>query len=315
MIAEKQKTPMRVEFETVACPLCESRNYNTIYSFSDRYGSYALVHCSHCGFQFLNPRPAPLGIGIYYDAENYTPFLSSGNSVSMFNRLYTFVRSYSVAWKRHKIGRFGKKGSILDIGCGTGEFLHEMSSNGWKTAGLEPSKEASGFARKTYGLNITTGFIDEPSMRSITGPFDVITMWHVLEHVHTPIESLGAVKEKLSDDGLLVIAVPNMSSFDAGVYRRDWVALDVPRHLLHFTPATMKELLSKAGLDLIDRHQMPLDTVFNCIMSEKNVISRNARYKIPFFLIRLTLTIIVSWIIGLDPDKGSSVMYYARKKG
>lgn len=314
MIAEKSSPVSRVEFENVVCPLCENGNHKTVHSFSDRYGSYAVVQCTACELLFLNPRPTASGIGIYYDAQNYTPFLSSGNRGSVFSRIYSFVRNYSVAWKRRRIEGFMKKGSILDIGCGTGEFLYEMNSNGWKTAGLEPSSEASGFAREKYGLDVRTGFIDDQSMRSIDGTFDVITMWHVLEHVHNPLDALAAVKEKLVDNGLLVIAVPNISSYDAGVYGKDWVALDVPRHLLHFTPATMRKLLLKAGFDLFNRHQMPLDSVFNCLMSEKNVISRKVKLA-PFYFIRSVFTILLSWINGLHEDNGSSVMYYVRKKG
>lgn len=315
MIAEKQTPAEKIEFENVSCPLCENGDYRTVYSFSDRHGSYGLVQCGTCGFKFLNPRPTASGIGAYYDAQNYTPFLSSGTRRSLFDRIYSLVRNYSVSWKRQKIERFRNKGSILDIGCGTGEFLHEMSSNGWETAGLEPSKEASGYARKTYGLSITAGFIDEESMRTLPGRFDVITMWHVLEHVHVPLEAMAVVKEKLADGGILVIAVPNISSYDAGVYGRHWVALDVPRHLLHFTPATLKSLLNRSGLEIISMHQMPLDTVFNSLMSEKTVISRSAMYKIPLYLVRLVFTIFLSWISGLHEDRGSSVMYYVRKKG
>ena len=315
MIGEKEIPAAQVEFETVACPLCAGRSYKMTYTFFDGYGSYSLVQCSDCGFQFLNPRPTAATIGIYYDAQNYTPFLSSGKSGSVFNRMYSWIRNYSVAWKRRKIEQFRKTGYVLDIGCGTGEFLREMSLHNWETKGLEPSKEASGFARTAYGLDVTTGFVDEQSLHSIRGPFDVITMWHALEHLHMPADALNILKEKLSDNGLLVIAVPNVSSYDAGVYGKDWVALDVPRHLLHFTPSTMKNLLSSAGMEVVEQHQMPLDTVFNSAMSEKSIIVHHARIKAPFYMLRLLLTILLSWINGFHEDKGSSVMYYVRKKG
>lgn len=314
MIEENRASISRVDFENILCPLCGYEKHEVLYPFSDNLGSYSVVRCTGCSFIYLNPRPTHSTISVYYEASQYTPFLSSGNEKTLFSRVYTFVRDYSVSWKRKKIERMKKGVSVMDIGCGTGEFLLEMKSHGWRSSGVEPSPEASRFARDTYQLDVKTGFIDDETLKWVSGPFDVITMWHVLEHVHEPLEALTNAKELLSGDGLMIIALPNVSSFDAGIYGKDWVALDVPRHLLHFTPATLKAMLNKAGLKIVRRHQMPLDTAFNSLMSEKKTMSRNPRYKIPFYLIRLAGCILLSWLTGLHRDKGSSVMYYVRKK-
>jgi 2-polyprenyl-3-methyl-5-hydroxy-6-metoxy-1,4-benzoquinol methylase len=186
-----------------------------------------------------------------------------------------------------------------------------MRANGWAVMGLEPSQDASKFARKELKLDVLTGFIDKKSFHSMRGYFDVITMWHVLEHVHEPQAALALVANKLEEEGLLVIAVPNIASLDARMY---WIALDVPRHLLHFTPETMEKLVNESGMMIIKKHQIPLDTVFNSLMSEMAVIRRSTKWLLPLFLIRLSVTIICSWFNGIHDNKGSSVMYYIRKK-
>ncbi len=314
MIAEKETRISRVESEVVPCPLCGRRENEILHAFRDDHGNYALSVCSACRMHYLSPRPTLETIGVYYEASHYTPFLSSDKKNSLFVRIYRIVRNQSVAWKRRKIEKIKPTASLLDIGCGTGEFLHEMRRNGWKVRGLEPSPEASQFARKELELEVTTGFIDLQGMNSVAGHYDVITMWHVLEHVHQPNEALQLVKNKMAEDGLLVIAVPNISSLDARIYGKDWVALDVPRHLLHFTPETMRKLIMEAGMTVIRCHQMPLDTVFNSLMSEVNVIKRNSKFLAPLFLFRTAFTILISWLSGLNRDRGSSVMYYIRKQ-
>ncbi|MBL7996317.1 class I SAM-dependent methyltransferase [bacterium] len=313
MIDELHTAAIQVEFENTACPNCASAGNKSVYTFTDKFGSYNVVRCKYCQLSYLNPRPTKSTIGIYYEAAQYTPFLSSGSGRSLFGRVYTVIRKYSVRWKRKKIERYRAGHSILDIGCGTGEFLSEMQSNGWTACGLEPSQEASEFARKTYHLDIKTGFIDHKDLEFSISRFDVITMWHVLEHVHMPLQALDRVCTLLADDGLLIIALPNISSFDACAYKRDWVALDVPRHLLHFTPDTLKSVLHKAGMEIAKQHQMPLDTVFNCLISEKKIMEKAPWYTIPFCQLRMTLLILISWIVGLNNKRGSSVMYYIRK--
>ena len=314
MIAEKEIHRTSVKFETVVCPICGSSEKTSCYEFSDTFGSYSLVSCKSCNMNYLNPRPTYDTIGVYYDSSNYTPFLSSGKKENLFNRVYRSVRNYSVAWKRRKIEKFIMKGSVLDIGCGTGEFLNEMRANGWAVMGLEPSEDASEFARRELKLDVMTGFIDETFAHSIHANFDVITLWHVLEHVHEPKEALTLIAKKMADAGLLMIAVPNIASLDARIYRKDWIALDVPRHLLHFAPETMEKLVKESGMMIIKKHQMPLDTVFNSLMSEIRVIRRSPKWLLPLFLIRLSVTIICSWFNGIRENRGSSVMYYIRKK-
>lgn len=313
MIDDRIITKSTVQFESTACPNCGHHEPVSLYTFTDSYGSYAIVRCSICSLSYLNPRPTPETIGVYYEAAQYTPFLSSGNATAFFSRLYSTVRKYSVRWKRKKIEKIRSGTSLLDIGCGTGEFLLEMKNHGWKVYGIEPSEEASQFARTTYKLDVQNGSLDIENMQSLPGPFDVITLWHALEHIHRPLDALALIREKLSDEGLLLIALPNIDSFDAGVYKKGWIALDVPRHLLHFTSKSLSSILKRSGLEVFHQHQMPLDTVFNSIMSERSVLGRHAKYLWPVYLIRLLTTVAISWLNGIRREKGSSIMYYIRK--
>ncbi len=306
-----KETERSVEFEIVPCAVCNGEHYREQLSFSDAHGHYAIAACSQCGFQFLNPRPTESTIGIYYSAAHYMPFFSSEDRADLFHRAYAVVRKFSVRWKRKRIENHKSKGSVLDLGSGTGEFLHEMKAHGWEAAGLEPSQEASEFARAHLDVNVHTGSLNEEGFKPFTRLYDVITMWHVLEHVHHPKPALEQIKRLLKEDGLLVIAVPNISSYDARVYGERWVALDVPRHLFHFTPSSLSLMLKDTGLEIFKKHQMPLDTVFNCLMSEKN----NARnvWMFPFYLLRLTWAVLFSLVAGLHSEKGSSIVYYIRK--
>ena len=151
MIKEAER---RVAFEVIPCASCQSTHYTEQLSFSDTHGHYAVVTCTTCGLQFLNPRPTESTIGIYYSAAQYMPFLSSADRASFFVKTYAAVRHWSVRWKRKLIARYKRQGSVLDIGCGTGEFLHEMTTHGWAAMGLEPSPEASEFARSRLKVNV-----------------------------------------------------------------------------------------------------------------------------------------------------------------
>lgn len=301
-----------VSFETVSCPLGHTTPSTPLYDFSDSYGNSTIVRCSDCGFSFLSPRPTAQTIGVYYDTKTYTPFLSSANRRTFFSRLYSVVRMLSVRWKRRQIEATRQEGSVLDVGCGTGEFLHEMATHGWLAAGIEPSAEASSYARRKYHLEIKTGSIGSGTLREWENRFDVITAWHVLEHVHDLHDALSALVCSLKRNGLIVLGVPNIASHDARSYGRDWVALDPPRHVWHFTPATMRRLLEGAGLTLERQRAMPLDTWFNVLMTERALVQSRGWWFGPIALGRALARIAVSSWCGLRGN-GSSMMYFARK--
>ena len=190
--------------------------------------------CKKCGLVRLYPMPTDLELVKLYN-EDY--FESCCYSVIDANRKLKYIESIT----------HGKK--ILDIGCGTGQFLCIAKDRGWETYGIEPSAKASEYAQKKFGLKVLTKKLEEAELPDKY--FDVITMWHSLEHIPDPSGSLQAINRSLKDNGLLVISLPNISSFDAKYYGKLWRGLSIPFHLYHYSPKTLRILLEKTGFDAI----------------------------------------------------------------
>ena len=177
------------------------------------------------------------------------------------------MRARTLVHKRKVIERLiGKKtGTLLDIGCGTGAFLHTMQEAGWQVTGLEPESAARQRAQVLYQLVVA------PSEKLFSLPgrsFDVITMWHVLEHVHELHAYLRQIKELLAPGGILLIAVPNYTSYDQQVYRQFWAAYDVPRHLYHFSPGSVNVLMAQHSLKIDRLLPMWYDSFYVSMLSE-----------------------------------------------
>ena len=154
----------------------------------------------------------------------------------------------------------------MDIGCGTGAFLGQFDKRKWKRVGFEPDDEAREIAKTIQGLEVN----DLSVLNNLTDTkAEVITMWHVLEHVSTINEQLAKIKNLLTEDGILVIAVPMSNSYDANYYGKFWAAYDVPRHLYHFTKETLEQLLSKHGFNLVEKYPMRFDAFYVSLLSEK----------------------------------------------
>ncbi|MFQ5769977.1 MAG: class I SAM-dependent methyltransferase [bacterium] len=312
------------QLETVNCLVCGSDKYQLKFNAPDRFhlnagNKYRIVTCSHCGFVYLNPRPKLESVAEFYQSDNYQPFLSTQTTFNLWDKLYYWTRTYSVRHKRRKIEQLKSRGKILDIGCGTGEFLHEMQINGWQVVGIEKERQAAEFAQRAYGLKVFTKELSK--INYLKKSFDVITLWHVLEHLHDPVNILKIVKELLKDDGMILIAVPNIASFDAWFYRNNWVALDAPRHLYHFMPATVKKISQAAGLEIFKSQQMTLDAFYNCLMSERLILAQKPHKKIilPVYLLRAVAMAFISLLkssqLRTEHNKlGSAVLFYIHKK-
>lgn len=249
------------------CPICGEIKSVPFLSCKDYTVSktiFEIVECLGCGFSFTNPRPAEKDLGKYYESEEYISH--SNTSKGMISNLYQFVRKHTIAKKLQLINREGRKGTLLDIGCGTGNFLNAANLNGWKTLGIEPSSSA----RKQCIDNFKLEVLDESELRNLPiNSFDVITMWHVMEHVPHLIERVQKLKELLKLDGVLVVAVPNRNSYDAKYYKEFWAAYDVPRHLSHFRAQDMRALMSNAGFEVKQILPMKFDSYYVSMLSEK----------------------------------------------
>ncbi|WP_242921654.1 class I SAM-dependent methyltransferase [Pontibacter liquoris] len=249
------------------CPVCgknEFKNFLVVTDNSVSKESFVLVECENCSFKFTNPRPDAASIGAYYESEDY---ISHSNTKSgIINRAYHVVRSITTKQKVELINRHAAgKGSVLDYGCGTGVFLAACKKDGWEVRGIEPNERARQVATAETGENIAA------SLEDLSGEkFDVITLWHVLEHVHTLNETVDALIASLQDNGTLIIAVPNADSHDAKEYRENWAAYDVPRHLYHFTQPTMKRFLKKHRMVLEEVLPMKFDAYYVSMLSEKH---------------------------------------------
>jgi 2-polyprenyl-3-methyl-5-hydroxy-6-metoxy-1,4-benzoquinol methylase len=249
------------------CPVCKTGNPAYIFSSKDHTVSqelFAIHQCNACNTRFTQDIPAQDAIGAYYASENYISH--SDTKMGFINRLYHLVRQITLAGKLRLIASETRKGSILDVGCGTGAFLHTMQQGGWEPVGLEPDDNARRKAFSMYGIEAMPS---DQIFNLRPGSFDAITMWHVLEHVHLLHEYIDQLKTLMTSTGKLFIAVPNFNSYDANVYRENWAAYDVPRHLYHFSPHSMKVLMNMHGLKVEKIKAMWFDSFYVSLLSEK----------------------------------------------
>ena len=218
------------------CPICNQTEFSDYLVCKDYYASkedFQLTECCNCGLVMTQDFPSEEEIGKYYNVPDYVSH--SDTKKGLINRLYHFARSRALKSKAQIIRKYSGKseGMLLDIGCGTGYFLNQMRKEEWIVTGVEKDEGARKYAKDKFNLDTQT---HDYLFHLMKGSKDVITMWHVLEH----IEHLGQMMEHLhrilKDDGLLVIALPNRISLDAQKYNEFWAAYDVPRHLWHFSP-------------------------------------------------------------------------------
>lgn len=250
------------------CLVCGSSSFEPFLVCKDYTVSqekFNIASCKSCGFKFTNPRPNDSVLGNYYKAEEYVSHTNTKKGI--VNKLYHAVRSYTLKKKIQLIDSYVSRGTILDYGCGTGMFLSACKKVGWEGFGMEPDDNARKIASE-QGLNV---FSDKGKIQTyITDKkFNVITLWHVLEHVTDMAETLSFFKTRLEKDGILIIAVPNHVSYDAEYYEEFWAAYDVPRHLHHFELKSMKALLENAGFKLQETKPMKFDSFYVSMLSEK----------------------------------------------
>lgn len=265
---------MEIEKE---CKICGNTMFDHFMEVNDYFltnEKFNLVKCKNCELVFVNPRPSHHDIAKYYNSPNYISH--SGTNKGIINWVYTKIRNYTHQKKLKLVSTFSSGKTILDIGCGSGELLFLFKKNNWDTLGVEPNDNARTFSQKQYQLNV----LKEEEIDQIgSHSKDVISMWHVLEHVHDLNKRLIEIKRILKNNGVVFIAVPNMESFDATSYNAFWAAYDVPRHLYHFTPATMRKLLEKHHFLIHDIIPMKFDSFYVSMLSEKYKTGKNKLLK------------------------------------
>jgi 2-polyprenyl-3-methyl-5-hydroxy-6-metoxy-1,4-benzoquinol methylase len=286
-----------------SCPICSHEHFNeylTVKDHSISKQNFNIVSCKSCGFRFTNPIPDENEIGAYYQSEDYVSH--SDSTKGIVNKLYHFVRNRSLKSKLKIINGHAKKGTVLDIGCGTGYFLKICKEDGWHIDGMEPDQGARMLAQQNTGMSIKGNLFDiNPPTK-----YNIITMWHVLEHVHKLNDSIQHIYNLLEDNGTLVVAVPNINSYDSSIYKEYWAALDVPRHLYHFTQKDVDKLLTKSGFTKEKIYPMVYDSFY------VSMLSTRYKYGATNYL-KSFLTGILSNIKATKTGEYSSLIYIYKK--
>jgi len=286
-----------------SCPLCDSKNIAEFLKAKDHFltkEQFSIWKCSKCGFVFTQGIPPVDEIGRYYQSQDYVSH--SDTRKGLMNKLYHLGRSYMLKKKHGMVRKASKGKKLLDIGTGTGYFPGYMKKKGYQVSGVEIDPKAREFAKKEFGFPV---YSPEDFLKNeIKDKFDVITLWHVLEHLDNFDLYIQRMMEHLEPGGSLVIALPNCSAFDARHYKESWAGYDVPRHLWHFTPSTLTLLAEKYGLKITIMKRLILDPFYNAMLSEKYKGNK-------FYMVSGLVTGKLAYIESLfDLKKSSSVVYF-----
>ena len=295
---------MALEYVT-SCPICKGTIFNKFNRCTDYTTSkeeFSLVKCSACHFVITSPRPDSGSIGKYYQSKNYISHTNSSKNI--IDKLYKTVRLFTLKWKLNLIQSQKQTGKILDYGCGTGEFLHAFKKVNWDCYGIEPSNTAREKAAQLTHLTIAESLDQMDPIK-----FDVITLWHVLEHVENLNEKVVELKSYLAEGGIIFIAVPNHESLDAKMYNSHWAGYDVPRHLWHFSQENMRQLATSHGLNIIGIIPMKQDSFYVSLLSEKY---RHPKNNILVNFFKALLSGIQSNIAARSNKNYSSLVYIVR---
>lgn len=249
------------------CPICSNerlKNEMICKDYTVSKESFAIISCEHCQLWITSPRPTSDQIGKYYESPEYISHTNKSNS--FVNIIYKIVRQYTLSRKVKIIKEYKPTGLILDYGCGTGAFLKRCKDEGFQIEGIEPNTHAREEATKITGQVILESIIQHEE----TNKADIITLWHVLEHVADLDSTIQELYKRLNKDGYIIIAVPNKNSYDAKHYKEMWAAYDVPRHLYHFTKTSISKLSKKYNLKLVQTIPQYFDSYYVSILSERN---------------------------------------------
>ncbi len=290
-----------------SCPCCDSNDITkklTAKDYTVSKENFEIWHCNACSARFTQDIPDPSSIGKYYQSENYISHTDTKKG--LVNSLYHIVRKRTLYQKQRLIEQFSglKNGSLLDIGAGTGAFASHMKKAGWTVLGLEPDETTRQRAFDLHEISLqSTGELFKLAPQS----FDAVSMWHVLEHVHPLHDYLNQINKVLKPSGRAFIAVPNYTSYDAELYKGYWAAYDVPRHLYHFSPGSMKLLIEKHGMQLDRLQPMWYDSFYVSMLSEQYKSEKSNNFRAFINGLRSNITAYSNY------EKCSSVIYVVKK--
>lgn len=270
--------------------LSNTKHFLNVKDHSVSQETFELLYDESLDMLITHPQPSLEKLPSYYESVDYISHTDGNKSV--FEKMYQFVKGIALKNKLKLINTQSSKGRILDIGAGVGDFLQVAKNDGWETIGIEPSAKA-----KTIAKSKGVSFVEDLSQLE-NNSFDIITMWHVLEHVPDLENQIKELKRLLKPNGTVIIAVPNFKSHDALHYGKYWAAYDVPIHLWHFSKTAIKKLFAKEDLHLVKVLPMKFDAFYVSLLSEKYKTGK--------------MNFIKAFLIGLKSNwKGSQNLEYS----
>ena len=289
------------------CPLCQSSAIKKRFACVDEFATgeqFDIFECTACGLAFTQNVPDEKEIDRYYESPTYISH--SNTSKGFVNRVYHIVRRIMLHKKARKVEMLTglKNGRLLDYGAGTGHFARLMETRGWSVTAIEKNGKARELALKEFGFEM----LPVEALSTIKDKeLDVVTMWHVMEHIQEPDRMWDELHRILGDKGIAIIAVPNSASYDALKYKEYWAAYDVPRHLWHFTPSTIAQWGEKHGFVLDGQYTMPFDGFYISMLSEQYKGSR-------LHTIRGFWNGFKGWLLQCRKSSASSSIIYVFRK-
>ncbi|OUW63523.1 MAG: hypothetical protein CBD58_00150 [bacterium TMED198] len=279
--------------ETVGCYICKSSDQKHFI----KNNGFNIVKCFNCSHIYLSPRPDAYEVEKYY-SSSYMPHSSEK---TLFSRLYRLVQSYAFKWKFGIVSSFSTGKNVLDFGGGKGDFVKFLNKHGYNSSLYDKNVEQSAVLKDQEVKVIS-------SLKDIkTNHFDLITMWHSLEHIHDLDKLFFLINSCLKRSGRVIVSVPNIKAPEMIFFKEFWVALDSPRHLNHFSSESLGKIFKDKGYIVENKKRMLHDTAFNILMSIKEKPVFIAFF--PFILLYSLITVIIG-----GPDRSSSLMFVFKKK-
>ena len=264
---------------------------------------FTIYQCTQCTFRFTQDAPAENNVGKYYDDDAYVEH--SDSNKGLIFQIYHWGRKLMLRRKLSLIKKISNGRSLLDVGSASGYFLNHMKENNYDVLGIEISDKARRLCMNNFSIESFPP--DQLISNTLGKKFDIITLWHVFEHVYTYNEYFNAFASILNPGGKLVIAMPNYNCLDAGYYKEYWNGYDVPRHLWHFNPESFTSFANERGYTISKTYSLPLDPFYNAMVS--------AEYKPSFTFLPWTFTIgLMSYLNSLVKKEQSSSLVYILQK-